>query len=349
MKFVDEATIRVQAGNGGNGCLSFRREKYVERGGPDGGDGGDGGSVFLLADASMNTLADFRMARKYRAASGAGGAGRNMTGRSGADLEVRVPCGTVVYDVDTGELICDLTKDGERRKVAAGGRGGLGNTRFKSSVNRAPRKTTRGTDGEGRHLRLELKILADVGLLGLPNAGKSTLISAMSQARPRIAAYPFTTLHPHLGVVRVGELQSFVMADIPGLIEGASDGAGLGIQFLRHLQRTRLLLHLVDIAPLDERVDPVASVRSISAELEKFSAGLAAKPRWLVINKIDLVAPGERAARRERLLSGLEWQGPVFEVSAATGDGTDRLAQAVMRELERLREADEADERATPD
>ncbi len=349
MKFVDEATIRVQAGNGGNGCLSFRREKYVERGGPDGGDGGNGGSVYLVADMSMNTLADFRMGRKYRAASGAGGAGRNMTGRSGADLDVRVPCGTVVHDVDTGELICDLTEDGERRKVAEGGRGGLGNTRFKSSVNRAPRKTTRGTDGEGRHLRLELKVLADVGLLGLPNAGKSTLISAMSQARPRIADYPFTTLHPHLGVVRVGELQSFVMADIPGLIEGASEGAGLGIQFLRHLQRTRLLLHVVDIAPLDERVDPVLSVRTITAELEKFSPELAGKPRWLIINKTDLVLPEERAARRERLLAALDWQAPVFDVSAATGDGTERLAQAVMRELEQLREVDEPDDREIED
>jgi GTPase len=338
MKFVDEATIRVQAGNGGNGCLSFRREKYVERGGPDGGDGGDGGSVYLVADPGMNTLADFRMGRRFRAESGAGGAGRNMTGRSGGDLDVRVPCGTVVHDVDTGELICDLTVAGERRKVAEGGRGGLGNTRFKSSVNRAPRKTTSGTEGERRHLRLELKVLADVGLLGMPNAGKSTLISAMSQARPRIADYPFTTLHPHLGVVRVGNLQSFVMADIPGLIEGASGGAGLGIQFLRHLQRTHLLLHIVDIAPLDERTDPVESVRSIAAELEKFSPELAEKPRWLVINKTDLLAADELNARRERLLSALDWRAPVFEVSAATGQGTGGLGQAVMRELERLRE-----------
>jgi GTP-binding protein len=286
----------------------------------------------------MNTLADFRMGRRFRAESGAGGAGRNMTGRSGADLDVRVPCGTVVRDVDTGELICDLTVAGERRKVAEGGRGGLGNTRFKSSVNRAPRKTTSGTEGEGRHLQLELKVLADVGLLGMPNAGKSTLISAMSHARPRIADYPFTTLHPHLGVVRVGELQSFVMADIPGLIEGASDGAGLGIQFLRHLQRTHLLLHVVDIAPLDERTDPVESIRSIAAELEKFSPELAHKPRWLVINKTDLLAPDELTARRERLLTARDWRAPAFDVSAATGEGTARLGQAVMRELERLRE-----------
>jgi GTP-binding protein len=338
MKFVDEATIRVQAGNGGPGCLSFRREKYVERGGPDGGDGGDGGSVFLLADSSLNTLADFRMARKFRAESGAGGAGRNMTGRSGADLEIRVPRGTVVHDVDTGELLCDLTKEGERRIVAAGGRGGLGNTNFKSSVNRAPRKTTSGTAGEGRQLRLELKVLADVGLLGLPNAGKSTLIRAMSHARPRVADYPFTTLHPHLGVVRVGELQSFVMADVPGLIEGASQGAGLGIQFLKHLQRTRLLLHVVDIAPLDERIDPVESVRTIVTELGRFSVELASKPRWLVINKTDLLSPDELAKRRARLLAALDWRGEVYEVSAATGSGTGTLAQAVMRELEQLRE-----------
>ena len=233
MKFVDEATIRVLAGNGGHGCLSFRREKYVERGGPDGGDGGHGGSVFLVADASLNTLADFRVARKFKAAGGDGGSGRNKTGRSGDDLDVMVPLGTVVHDVDTGELICDLTEPGQRQKVAEGGRGGLGNTRFKSSVNRAPRKITKGTPGEARHLRLELKVLADVGLLGMPNAGKSTLITAMSSAKPRIADYPFTTLHPNLGVVRVGQLQSFVMADIPGLIEGASEGAGLGIQFLK--------------------------------------------------------------------------------------------------------------------
>ena len=268
MKFVDEATIRVQAGNGGNGALSFRREKYVERGGPDGGDGGHGGSVFLVADSAMNTLADFRVARKFRAESGQPGAGRNKTGRSGEDCEVRVPCGTVVHDIDTGELICDLTDEGQRQMVAEGGRGGMGNTRFKSSVNRAPRKTTPGTPGEGRHLSLELKVLADVGLLGMPNAGKSTLISAMSQAKPKIADYPFTTLHPNLGVVRVGRLQSFVMADIPGLIEGASEGAGLGIQFLRHLSRTGLLLHVVDIAPIDESENPGDQVRAIERELD---------------------------------------------------------------------------------
>jgi GTP-binding protein len=337
MKFVDEATIRVQAGNGGHGCLSFRREKYVERGGPDGGDGGHGGSVYLVAEPSMNTLADFRVARKFRAESGQGGAGRNKTGKSGEDLDVMIPCGTVVHDVDTGELICDLTEPGQRQMVAEGGRGGLGNARFKSSVNRAPRKTTQGTQGEGRHLSLELKVLADVGLLGMPNAGKSTLITAMSSAKPRIADYPFTTLHPNLGVVRVGRLQSFVMADIPGLIEGASEGAGLGIQFLRHLQRTGLLLHLVDIAPIDG-ADPAAVVKAIAKELESFSADLADKPRWLVINKIDLLDESDRAAARDKLIADLGWNGPVFEVSAATGEGTDALAQAIVRELEALQE-----------
>ena len=343
MKFVDEATIRVQAGNGGHGCLSFRREKYVEKGGPDGGDGGNGGSVYLVADVGMNTLADFRVARKFKAESGQGGAGRNKTGRSGSDLDVKVPCGTVVHDVDTGELICDLTEDGQRQMVAEGGRGGLGNTRFKSSTNRAPRKTTNGTPGEGRHLKLELKVLADVGLLGMPNAGKSTLISAMSQAKPRIADYPFTTLHPNLGVVRVGMLQSFVMADIPGLIEGAADGAGLGIQFLKHLQRTGLLLHLVDIAPIDESVDPATTVRALELELANFSDDLVQKPRWLVLNKIDLLDDDARRATRKTILAKLDWQGPVFEVSAATGEGTEALAQAVMQELEARSEEQEAE------
>ena len=330
MKFVDEATVRVIAGNGGHGCLSFRREKYVAKGGPDGGDGGDGGSVFLVADASLNTLADFRVARKFKAESGQGGAGRNMTGKSGADLEVKVPQGTVVHDVDTGELICDLTDDGQRQMVAGGGKGGLGNTRFKSSTNRAPRKTTNGTPGESRHLGLELKVLADVGLLGMPNAGKSTLIAAMSQAKPRIADYPFTTLHPNLGVVRVGRLQSFVMADIPGLIEGASEGAGLGIRFLKHLQRTRLLLHLVDIAPLDPSVNPADEVQAIAAELAKFSPELAEKPRWLVINKIDLLNNEDRKAAVQLLVE-------------ATGAGTEALGHAVVQTLEEM-DADAAAE-----
>ena len=334
MKFVDEASIRISAGNGGHGCLSFRREKYIERGGPDGGDGGDGGSVYLVADSALNTLADFRMARMFKAEVGQGGQGRNKTGRSGDDLDVHIPCGTVVHDVDTGELICDLTEEGQRQMVAEGGRRGLGNTRFKSSINRAPRKFTQGTQGEARHLALELKVLADVGLLGMPNAGKSTLITAMSAAKPRIADYPFTTLYPNLGVVRVGNLQSFVMADVPGLIEGASDGAGLGIQFLKHLQRTGLLLHLVDIAPMDPDAKPSADVTAIANELSNFSADLAEKPRWLIINKIDLLPADELAIARQTLLSELAWEGPVFEVSAATGEGTEALGQAIMRELE---------------
>ena len=348
MKFVDEASIRVLAGNGGHGCLSFRREKYVERGGPDGGDGGHGGSVYLVADKSLNTLADFRVTRRFKAEVGEGGSGRNKTGRSGDDLDVLVPTGTVVNDVDTGETICDLTDPGQRQKVAEGGRGGQGNTRFKSSVNRAPRKITKGTPGEGRHLSLELKVLADVGLLGMPNAGKSTLITAMSHAKPRIADYPFTTLHPNLGVVRVGRLQSFVMADIPGLIEGASDGAGLGIQFLKHLQRTGLLLHLVDIAPMNPDIDPAHEVAAIAAELGKFSDELADKPRWLVINKIDLLTEEDQAVAKEMLLEELQWDGPVFEVSAATGAGTDELGHAVMQELERIAErlAEETAEQA---
>ncbi len=348
MKFVDEATIRVQAGNGGHGCLSFRREKYVERGGPDGGDGGNGGSVYLVADASLNTLADFRVARRFKAAGGQGGAGENRTGASADDLEVMIPCGTVVHDVDTGEFICDLTLAGQRQKVAEGGHRGLGNTRFKSSINRAPRKITNGTPGEARHLSLELKVLADVGLLGMPNAGKSTLITAMSQAKPRIADYPFTTLHPNLGVVRVGQLQSFVMADVPGLIEGASEGAGLGIQFLKHLQRTRLLLHLVDIAPLDPATDPADEVKAIAAELVRFSVELAEKPRWLVINKIDLLDEEDLAVAREMLLEALAWEGPVFEVSAATGQGTEALGQAIMREFELMKEDIGVDEAFDP-
>jgi GTP-binding protein len=338
MKFVDEATIRVQAGNGGHGCLSFRREKYVERGGPDGGDGGDGGSVYLVADPSINTLVDFRVARRYRAQSGNGGEGRNKTGRSGDDLNVHVPCGTVIHDIDTGELLGDLTDAEQRLKVVDSGQRGLGNARFKSSVNRAPRKITQGTPGETRHLKLELKLLADVGLVGMPNAGKSTLIRSMSAAKPKVADYPFTTLHPNLGVVSVGPLQSFVMADVPGLIEGAAEGAGLGIQFLKHLQRTKLLLHLVDIAPLDTDADPADAFESISNELVKFSKDLDDKPRWLVINKTDLLTTEDLAAARNDLMEKLGWQGPVFAVSAETGAGTEKLGQAIMRELERIDE-----------
>ncbi len=344
MKFVDEATIRVKAGNGGHGCLSFRREKYVARGGPDGGDGGDGGSVYLVASDATNTLADFSVARKYSAGSGQPGAGQNRTGKSGEDREVIVPCGTVVHDVDTGETIGDLTEVGQRLKVAEGGRGGLGNTRFKSSTNRAPRKTTQGTPGEARHLRLELKLIADVGLVGMPNAGKSTLIRTLSAAKPKIADYPFTTIHPNLGVVSVGPFKSFVMADIPGLIEGASQGAGLGTRFLKHVQRTRLLLHLVDIAPIDDAADPCADFRAVEKELEQFSADLASKPRWLVINKIDLLPGDALASTRDSLVEALGWTGPVLDISAATGAGTERLAQAVMRALEQMNEA-EADAR----
>ena len=344
MKFVDEATISVQAGNGGNGCLSFRREKFIEKGGPDGGDGGHGGNVYLVADETVNTLVDFRVARKFKAENGQPGAGRNKTGKSGEDLEVFVPCGTVVHEIDTNELIGDLTETGQRMMVAEAGHAGLGNTRFKSSINRAPRKTTPGTPGEKRHLRLELKLLADVGLVGLPNAGKSTLIRAMSAARPKVADYPFTTLHPNLGVVSVGPLQSFVMADVPGLIEGAAEGAGLGIQFLKHLQRTKLLLHLVDIAPINPDSDPANEFRAIEQELVRFSKELSEKPRWLVLNKTDLLTDEDVGRVRKDLLDQLGWDGPVFETSAATGDGTEKLGQALLRELEEIAEGESADE-----
>lgn len=344
MKFVDEATISVQAGNGGHGCLSFRREKFIEKGGPDGGDGGHGGNVFLVANEAINTLADFRVARKFKAENGQPGAGRNKTGKSGEDLEVIVPCGTVVHEIDTDELLGDLTETGQRMMVAEAGRAGLGNTRFKSSINRAPRKTTQGTPGEKRHLRLELMLLADVGLVGLPNAGKSTLIRAMSAARPKVADYPFTTLHPNLGVVSVGPLQSFVMADVPGLIEGAAEGAGLGIQFLKHLQRTKLLLHLVDIAPVDPDADPVKGFRAIEQELVRFSKELSEKPRWLVLNKTDLLTDEDVGRVRRELLGQLGWDGPVFETSAVSGDGTEKLGQALMRELEEMADVESADD-----
>ncbi|MFN2349871.1 MAG: Obg family GTPase CgtA [Thioalkalivibrio sp.] len=334
MKFVDEATIKVKAGDGGNGCVSFRREKYVPFGGPDGGDGGDGGSVYLVASHDLNTLADFRFQRHYEAQRGENGSGRNKTGASGADLDIPVPVGTLAYDAETDELIGDLVDDGQRLLVAQGGFHGLGNTRYKSSTNRAPRQSKPGTPGELRPLRLELKLLADVGLLGLPNAGKSTLITQVSGARPKIADYPFTTLHPGLGVVRVGPLQSFVMADIPGLIEGAAEGAGLGIQFLKHLSRTRLLLHLVDVAPADPAEDPVQAVQTIVGELEQFSEELASRPRWLVLNKMDLIASDEREAYTRDLLDRLGWDGPAFRISAATGEGCQALTQAIMQYLE---------------
>jgi GTPase len=334
MKFIDEATIEVRAGDGGNGCVSFRREKYIPFGGPDGGDGGDGGSVYLEADSGLNTLADFRHNRKFLAERGQSGMGKNRTGKSGADLIVKTPVGTLVHEEDTGELVGDLVRPGERLLVARGGFHGLGNTRFKSSINRAPRQSKPGTPGEMRHLRLELKLLADVGLLGMPNAGKSTLIRAVSSARPKVADYPFTTLHPNLGVVRVAEHRSFVMADVPGLIEGAAGGAGLGVRFLKHLSRTRLLLHLVDIGP---QANPTADIAVIMKELEQFSPELAGKERWLVFNKIDLVAPDERTARCRAVIDALGWQGPVYEISGLRRDGTDVLVQDVMACLDRVR------------
>lgn len=334
MKFVDEARIHIAAGKGGNGCVSFRREKYIEFGGPDGGDGGDGGSVYLEADSNINTLADFRYTRRFRAQNGQPGAGRQCTGKSGEDLVVRVPLGTVVYDTETGEQIGDITRPGQRLLVARGGRRGLGNTHFKSSTNRAPRRATPGTPGEARGLRLELKVLADVGLLGLPNAGKSTFIRAVSAARPKVADYPFTTLHPNLGVVRVEAHRSFVVADIPGIIEGAAEGAGLGLRFLRHLARTRLLLHLVDVAPLDEGQDPVRDVQTIVAELERFNPELARRERWLVLNKVDLLPEQEREARCRAVVEALHWQGPVFRVSAIGKQGTAELCGRIMDYLE---------------
>lgn len=335
MKFVDEATIHVEAGRGGDGCLGFRREKFIPFGGPDGGDGGDGGSIYLVADASINTLVDFRHKRRFRAESGQGGSGSNCTGRAGEDTHIRVPVGTEVRDAQTEELIGDLAVAGQSMLVARGGAHGLGNTRFKSSTNRAPRKTTKGKPGELRELHLELKVLADVGLLGLPNAGKSTLIRAVSAARPKVADYPFTTLHPNLGVVRVGDARSFVIADIPGVIEGAAEGAGLGIQFLKHLSRTRLLLHLVDICPPDGVSDPVRDIRTIENEMAKFSPELAGRDRWLVLNKVDLLPPDERAQRCDDIVARLGWTKPVFRLSALNRDGTEALVYSIMEHLEK--------------
>ena len=334
MKFIDEAKLKVQAGNGGRGCVSFRREKFVPFGGPDGGDGGLGGSVYLKAVEGMNTLADFRISRTYKGQNGEAGSGNDCTGHGGDDIHVPVPVGTVVTDLETGELLGDLMVEGQTLLVAKGGKGGWGNTRFKSSTNRTPRKAGLGLPGEKHELGLELKLIADVGLLGLPNAGKSTLIRAVSAARPKVADYPFTTLHPNLGVVSVGAGRSFVMADIPGLIEGAAEGAGLGIRFLKHLQRTRVLLHLIDIAPPDPGADPVKDARIIVGELKKFAADLATKERWLVINKIDLLEPAEAARRGKEIVRRLRWKGPVFMISGATGAGTEELKQSVMRYLE---------------
>ena len=332
MKFVDEATIEVRAGDGGNGCVSFRREKYIPFGGPDGGDGGDGGSIYLQADSSINTLVDFRHNRKFLAKRGGNGMGRNCTGKSGEDLVIKVPVGTIVHEDDTEETIGELLRNGQQLLVARGGFHGLGNTRFKSSTNRAPRQSKPGTPGERRHLRLELKLLADVGLLGMPNAGKSTLIRAVSSARPKVANYPFTTLYPNLGVVRVDETKSFVVADIPGLIEGASTGAGLGIQFLKHLSRTRLLLHILDIAPFDGS-DPIEDANKILAELQKYSHDLAEKERWLVLNKADLLSEQDLAQRRKEITDALQWKGPVYTISALAKTGTQQVVYDIMNYL----------------
>ena len=334
MKFVDEARIKVQAGNGGRGCVSFRREKFVPFGGPDGGDGGDGGSITLRALNGINTLADFRIVRTFRADNGQPGGGRDMTGRGGGDSVISVPAGTVVRDSETKEVLGDLTTAGMELLVAKGGKGGWGNQRFKSSKNRSPRQFGPGLPGEARELELELKVIADVGLLGLPNAGKSTLISAVSAARPKIADYPFTTLYPNLGVISCGNQRSFVMADIPGLIEGAADGAGLGIRFLKHLQRTRVLLHLVDILPVDPNADPVRDALSIVGELGKFSADLLDKPRWLVLNKSDLLPEDEARAKAIGIAVALKYRGPAFLISGVSGAGTRDLTEAVMRFLE---------------
>ncbi len=352
MKFVDEARIKVIAGDGGNGALSFRREKYIPRGGPDGGDGGHGGSVVLRATDNLNTLADFRHQRTWSAKRGENGRGRNCSGAAGDDIIIDVPVGTVATDRETGEIVADIARAGDTVKVAQGGHRGLGNTRFKSSVNQAPRKTTDGTPGQRRELQLELRVLADVGLLGLPNAGKSTLISQLSEARPKVADYPFTTLHPHLGVVSIEAHRSFVMADIPGLIEGAAEGQGLGVRFLKHLARTRILLHLVDVAPMDES-DPIAGAHAIIGELEAHSAELAGRERWLVLNKLDLVLEEEQAALIDSLrtaLAGTHVAERCYAVSAASGKGCKMLAADLMTRLEQLREeAEPTGERATDD
>ncbi|MFT5062739.1 MAG: GTP-binding protein [Gammaproteobacteria bacterium] len=333
MKFVDEAKISVRAGKGGNGCVGFRREKYVPFGGPDGGDGGRGGSVILIADDGLNTLLDFRFQRKRIAQNGKGGMSRNCSGAGGEHLEIIVPVGTVATDLETGEIIGDLTAVGERMLVAQGGDGGLGNQHFKTSTNRAPRQSTNGTMGEEREIQLELKLLADVGLLGMPNAGKSTFIRAVSSARPRVADYPFTTLYPNLGVVGVNAMSSFVIADVPGLIEGAADGAGLGIQFLKHLQRTRLLLHLVDACPFDPERDPVEDTAKIAGELKKYSDDLASRERWLVFNKLDQLPEGERASWVADLKAQIGWEGPHYAISAITGEGTRDLCRDIMEYL----------------
>jgi GTP-binding protein len=334
MKFVDEATIHIEAGKGGNGCVSFRREKFIPFGGPNGGDGGDGGSIYLITDTGLNTLADFRYQRSYKAKNGENGMGSECTGKSAEDLYIRVPVGTVVFDADTQEQIGDLVKPEQQLLVAKGGRHGLGNVHFKSSTNRAPRQSTPGAPGESRNLLLELNVLADVGLLGLPNAGKSTLIRSVSAAKPKVADYPFTTLYPNLGVVRLGIDQSFVIADIPGLIEGAAEGAGLGIQFLKHLSRTRLLLHLVDVKPFEGTGNPVENFRIIENELKKFSDTLYAKDRWLVLNKVDLIPEQDRNEVCSGIINDIGWQGPVYQISALSGAGTEKLMKDIMAHIE---------------
>jgi GTP-binding protein len=333
MKFVDEAFIDIAAGDGGNGCVSFRHEKYKEFGGPNGGDGGRGGHVWAIADVNLNTLVDYRYSRRHEAGRGEHGMGSDMFGAMGHDIELKMPVGTIISDAETGEVLYELLQPGERIMIAKGGDGGFGNMRFKSSINRAPRQKTPGWPGERKSLKLELKVLADVGLLGMPNAGKSTLIAAISNARPKIADYPFTTLHPNLGVVRVGPEQSFVVADVPGLIEGASEGAGLGHQFLRHLQRTRLLLHLVDIAPFDDGVDPVEQAKAIVGELKKYDKALYDKPRWLVLNKLDMVPADEREKRVKDFVKRFKYKGPVFEISALTREGCEPLIRAVYEHI----------------
>jgi GTP-binding protein len=333
MKFVDEATITVQAGNGGNGALSFRREKFVPKGGPDGGDGGRGGDVILVANSGLNTLADFRYTRRFKAGTGQPGAGRNCSGAAGKDCIVRVPVGTLVYSEETGELLVDLQRDEQIFKIAAGGRGGVGNARFKSSVNQTPRRTIPGGEGDRRVIRMEMQVLADVGLLGLPNAGKSTFLAQVSSATPKIADYPFTTLHPQLGVVDVGSSSSFVIADIPGLIEGAAEGAGLGIQFLKHLQRTRLLLHIVDISELAS-APPQQAIASVVSELTSFDAGLATRPRWLVFNKADTLSQSDADTLCQRTISALGWQDRWFLISGVSGQGCKALCQKIWLALE---------------
>ena len=347
MKFIDEARIEVMAGNGGSGSASMRREKFIEFGGPDGGDGGRGGSVYAIADRNINTLIDYRFAKMHQAKNGEPGRGADCYGKAGDDIELRMPVGTIIDNYDTGERIADLTTHGERICLAKGGEGGWGNIHFKSSTNRAPRQKTSGKEGERLKLKLELKVLADVGLLGMPNAGKSTFITAVSNARPKIADYPFTTLHPNLGVVRIGHEKSFVIADIPGLIEGASEGAGLGHRFLRHLQRTGVLLHLIDMAPFDENIDNVKDAQAIVNELKKYDENLYSKPRWLVLNKIDMIPEEEREQKVKEFIKRYKWKGPVFQISALTGMGCDKLCQAIQTYLDEQNTArDEAEEYA---